>query len=154
MNPSLQAWAPGLAAFVALLATCEGPLGERAAQEAAAHAGIARQLQGAWMREEVTAGLRARRVLTLHADGGFDERVRIVAADGHVLEQAHAGTWLYDGTNLKRKYTLMAGEPPSRRNLPFATFQIAFDSRDAFHGVDHVHGNRIAYRRVVEGTLP
>jgi hypothetical protein len=152
-SPStLKAWVPGVLALVALLATCEGPLTQEPG--ATPEADTVDRLQGAWLREEVHGSVRARRILTLRADGGFEERVRIVDAAGGATEQVHAGTWLYDGTNLKRKYTLMNGSPPSRLNLPFATFQIAFDSRDAFVGVDHVHGNRIAYQRVAEGTLP
>jgi hypothetical protein len=65
-----------------------------------------------------------------------------------VTEFAHEGTWLFDGTNLKRKYTLMDGKPPSRLNVPFATFEITFASRNSFTGVDHIHGHRIEYRRL------
>ncbi|QJW83910.1 hypothetical protein HK414_07770 [Ramlibacter terrae] len=48
----------------------------------------------------------------------------------------------------------MNGEPPSRLNLPIATFQIAFEAPDEFVGVDHIHGNRVRYRRVAAGTQP
>jgi len=111
-------------------------------------------LEGTWLREYSVLGTRARRVLVLEPDGEFRETVRAVGAGGEVLQESHEGTWLYDGTNLKRKYTLMNGEPPSRLRMPFATFEIAFDSRNEFHGVDHVRGHRIRYRRVPAETMP
>lgn len=111
-------------------------------------------LRGSWLREQADEGTRARRLLVLGREGLFREVVRVVDAAGVETEFVHEGTWLFDGTNLKRKYTRMNGQPPSRLNLPFATFQISFDSRNAFHGVDHIHGNRIHYRRVLPETEP
>jgi hypothetical protein len=111
-------------------------------------------LQGTWLREQAQQGTRARRLLVLDGGGVFREMVRVVDAAGVETEFVHEGTWLFDGTNLKRKYTLMNGQPPSRLNLPFATFQLSFDSRNEFHGVDHIHGNRIHYRRVAPETEP
>lgn len=114
----------------------------------------AQQLHGTWLRESDDAQIRARRILVLQPDGVFREKVRIVESSGKATEQEHQGTWIYDGTNLKRKYTLMNGEPPSRLNLPFATFEIRFETRNEFVGVDHIHGNRIRYRRVGPETQP
>lgn len=111
-------------------------------------------LRGTWLREYTDNGVQVRRVLELGADGHFEESVRIAEAGGRVTRMVHQGTWLYDGTNLKRRYTAMNGEPPSRLNVPFATFELAFPSRDDFVGVDHVHGVRIEYRRVPQDTLP
>jgi hypothetical protein len=105
-------------------------------------------LQGAWLREYTADGVKVRRVLTLDANGTFQERVRAVDAGGSETRFEHEGTWLYDGTNLKRKYTLMNGKPPSRLNVPFATFEIRFETRNEFRGVDHVHRNKVLYRRV------
>lgn len=152
----LKYWAPGLVALAALLVTCAGPSPEAAApaSEAEAPDTVRERLQGTWLREYEVRGVKARRVLRLGADGAFHEKVRAVDAAGAVAEQVHEGTWLYDGTNLKRRYTLMNGEPPSRLNLPIATFQIAFEGRDAFVGIDHIHGNRVHYRRVAAGTQP
>ena len=112
------------------------------------------RLVGTWLREFDEDGVHVRRVLVLEADGHFDEAVRITDAAGAVTEHRHAGEWLYDGTNLKRRYTLMNGKPPSRLNLPFATFQISFETRNEFVGTDHIHRNRIRYRRVADGTQP
>jgi hypothetical protein len=95
-----------------------------------------------------------RRTLTLEPGGAFREAVRMTSAGGNVTEYAHAGTWLFDGRNLKRRYSSMNGEPPSRRNLPFATFEIAFYSRNEFTGVDHIHRNRVVYRRVGPDAQP
>ena len=111
-------------------------------------------LQGTWLREYAADGVQARRVLDLHPDGRFQEAVLVRDARGNVEQHAHEGTWIYDGTNLKRKYTLMDGSPPSRVNLPFVTFEVAFSSRNAFVGVDHIHRNRVEYRRVLPETRP
>lgn len=113
---------------------------------------VAQRLPGTWLREQVTDGVQSRRLLRLESDGAFREQVRIVSANGAVSRHDHAGTWLYDGTNLKRKYTLMNGRAPSRLNLPFATFQIRFESRNEFVGVDHIHRNTVRYRRVEPET--
>lgn len=109
---------------------------------------VADRLPGTWLREHVEQGVQSRRLLRLEPGGGFQEQVRIVSASGEVSQLEHAGTWIYDGTNLKRKYTLMNGRSPSRLNLPFATFEIRFDSRNEFVGTDHIHRNIVRYRRV------
>ena len=111
-------------------------------------------LPGTWLREYTARDVRVRRILTLAPGGAFRESVRAIDSAQGVIEHVHEGTWLYDGTNLKRKYTLVDGSPPSRLNLPFATFEIAFQTRNEFVGVDHIHRNRIVYRRVPEGTMP
>lgn len=105
-------------------------------------------LQGTWLREYAADGIQVRRVLSLDANGTFQESVRAVDADGAETRFEHEGTWLYDGTNLKRKYTLVNGKPPSRLNVPFATFEIKFETRNEFRGIDHVHRNKVLYRRV------
>jgi hypothetical protein len=111
-------------------------------------------LQGTWLREYTADGAKVRRVLVLAPDGGFREVARVVDATGGATEFVHEGTWLFDGTNLKRKYTMMNGKPPSRLNVPFATFEIRFETRNEFVGLDHIHRNRIEYRRVLPETLP
>lgn len=152
----LRMWAPGMAALVLLLSTCEGPLSD-AASRANTRAGsehAEQQLLGTWLREYSDRGVTARRVLTLAADRTFREQARITEATGRVTRHDHQGTWVYDGTNLKRKYTRVDGKSPSRLNAPFATFQISFETRNEFVGVDHVHGNRVLYRRVAPDTQP
>lgn len=109
---------------------------------------VREQLPGTWLREYTQGGIAARRLLVLETDGQFREEVRVTDASGQVTEHQHEGNWLYDGTNLKRKYTLMDGKPPSRLNLPFVTFELTFDSRNEFTGVDHVHKNKVHYRRM------
>ena len=137
--------APVLLALAALLCGCEEPPQDADTQQ---------QLSGTWLREFKENGIASRRILVLQPDGVFHEAVRIVDAGGAVTEQAHEGTWIYDGTNLKRKYTLMNGKSPSRLKLPFATFEIQFETRNEFTGVYHIHGNRIRYHRVAADTLP
>jgi hypothetical protein len=147
-------------ALAALLCGCEGPApdGPVAASAPAAPAenpeDTEQKLVGTWLREFKENGIASRRILVLQADRVFRESVRIVDAAGAVTEQSHEGTWIYDGTNLKRKYTLMNGKSPSRLNLPFATFAIRFETRNEFVGVDHIHGNRIRYQRVNPETRP
>lgn len=114
----------------------------------------AEMLQGTWLREYSEQGTTVRRVLDLEPGGAFHEAVRVVQPSGGVARFRHEGTWLYDGTNLKRHYTLTNGKPPSWLNVPFATFQVTFDSRNEFTGVDHVHKVEVKYERVPAGTLP
>ena len=111
-------------------------------------------LPGTWLREYAEKDVRVRRLLTLGPKGVFHEEARVTDAGGQVTRFVHEGTWLYDGTNLKRRYTLMNGNPPSRLNVPFATFEIAFESSNAFTGVDHIHDHKVHYVRVPEGTKP
>ena len=146
----LRVYLPGALALLLWLATCDGSL------RGSADAGrdVEAQLHGTWLREVQEQGTRARRVLTLAPDGAFQESVRVVDARGQVTRHEHSGTWFFDGVNLKRKYQLVDGAPPSRLNLPFATFQIAFESRNEFVGTDHIHGNRIRYQRVAPDTQP
>jgi hypothetical protein len=119
----------------------------------ARHQSVAERLAGTWLREHTLDGIRVRRLMRLSPDGQFAEDVQVTDSRGVSTEHRHEGTWLYDGTNLKRKYTLMDGRPPSRLNVPFATFEIAFDSRNEFTGVDHVHGHKVHYRRVAPDTV-
>jgi hypothetical protein len=155
MAPSwlLQLCALAVLAAGALLATCAPPPPLSQADAPSAE-DTAQRLQGTWLREYRTQGTQVRRVLDLHSDGSFEEMLRATDEAGTVTQQVHEGSWLYDGTNLKRKYTLVNGQPPSRLNLPFATFEVHFESRNAFVGVDHIHGNRISYQRVAPQTRP
>ncbi|MCG2591499.1 hypothetical protein LZ009_01725 [Ramlibacter sp. XY19] len=141
----LKPWMPlalALLALAVLLSAGDGPPTDAQGK-----------LQGTWLRETREQGVTARHLLVLEPGGLFHETVRVVDGRGVATLFTHAGTWLYDGTNLKRRYTLVNGAPPSRLNgPPFATFEIAFASRNEFDGVDHIHGNRIAYRRVAPET--
>jgi hypothetical protein len=149
-------WALMVLALGGALSTCAQPpdrAGPAASvQYSAEEAG--ELLQGTWLREYTSEGVQVRRVLTLTPRGEFQESARVTDAAGRVTEFVHEGTWLYDGTNLKRKYTSMNGKPPSRLNVPFATFEIAFESRNEFTGVDHIHDHRIRYRRVGSEAAP
>jgi hypothetical protein len=148
-----MAWLPALLAGAALVSTCQIP-GPAVDSVADAVGDPETLLPGTWLRESTAEGVAARHVLTLGADHHFLEVVRVTDATGRSSRYVHEGTWLYDGTNLKRKYTAMDGRPPSRLNLPFATFQITFESPRTFRGVDHIHGNQIEYRRVADDTEP
>lgn len=145
-----------LAALLMLSSTWDGPAA--AVPTAAGIEGTTEEirelLQGTWVREYSGEGARVRRVLSLEPAGAFRESARIEDASGKVTEFVHEGIWLYDGTNLKRRYTLMNGQPPSRLKAPFATFQITFRSRNDFVGVDHVHGHRVEYRRIRYDASP
>ncbi len=154
--PAGRSWLLALLALAALLSTFDGTLvgGGIQAAEPDAAAGTQQQLQGTWLRENGAEGMTARRVLVLEQGGKFYETVRVTDGDGQVRLFEHEGTWLFDGTNLKRKYTLMDGKPPSRLNLPFATFQLAMESRNAFTGTDNIRGHVVRYTRVADGTAP
>jgi hypothetical protein len=145
-----------LAALSLLLSTCTGSLADVTATDGN---GTSLQdgrdtLRGTWLREYSEKGFRIRRVLSLEPGGTFHESVHVVAAAGEVTDYAHEGTWLYDGTNLKRKYTRMNGQPPSRLNVPFATFEIAFGSHNDFTGIDHIHGHHVEYHRMADDAPP
>ena len=112
------------------------------------------RLVGSWLRDYQDGEIKARRLLVLQADGRFTESVRVVDANGAVTQHAHEGGWLYDGTNLKRKYTLIDGKQPSAPFVPFATFELKFESNREFVGLDRVHKNEVRYRRVDEGAMP
>jgi hypothetical protein len=146
-------WLPSLVGLAALAWTLHTWLPANATLSAAA---IDRQdlLRGTWLREYAEGSVQVRRVLELEPDGAFRESVRIAEPAGRVTRLEHEGTWIYDGTNLKRKYTRVNGEPPSRLYVPFATFEVAFQGRNDFVGVDHVHGVKIEYRRVPDDTQP
>ena len=152
-NQRLKVWLPVLLAAGALISTCQAPEAGHEVTSATGFRGDPEMLlPGTWLRETQAEGVLGRHLLTLGQDHRFHEAVRLVDGTGHAADYVHEGTWLYDGTNLKRRYTSMNGQPPSRLNLPFATFQITFDSPRVFHGVDHIHGNEIEYRRVSADT--
>lgn len=147
----------GVAWLALVLASFDRPVPEASplpalAQRPPAEVDVADRLPGTWLREQVGQGMRSRRLLHLDPGGTFREQVRIVSASGETSRHEHAGTWLYDGTNLKRKYAVMNGRPPSRLNLPFVTFQIHFESRDDFVGTDHIHRHTVRYQRVAPET--
>ena len=112
------------------------------------------RLPGTWLREFEEKGVRVRRVLVLESDGKFREMVRINDAGGAIIEHHHAGSWFYDGTNLKRKYTSMDGKPTAAPTVPFAAFELKFPSRNEFIGIDNVHKREVRYQRVQSETLP
>jgi hypothetical protein len=147
-------WALALLAVGALMSTCaERPdSGETGPQVAYGTQETAELLPGTWLREYREEGVQVRRLLVLQAKGDFREVSRIVGTDGRVQEFVNEGTWLYDGTNLKRRYTSLNGKPPSRLNVPFVTFEVRFDSRNDFVGVDHIHDRTIRYERVPSET--
>lgn len=143
-------------ALVVLLAACDAapPATNTAGITMGSPEEIETRLHGSWLREHDAQGVTSRRVLTLGPDRAFRETVRVVDAQGAPREFVHEGHWFYDGVNLKRKYTLYDGKPPSRLNLPFVTFQIEFRSRNDFVGIDHIHRNRVQYRRVPTESTP
>lgn len=159
--PSLSGWRAsaalglGMMAVALVLASYDrapADAATQAAQPPAEQLDVAHRLPGTWLREQVDKGVQSRRLLRLEPGGIFREQVRIVSASGEVSLHDHAGTWFYDGKNLKRKYSLMNGHGPSRLNLPFVTFEIRFESRNEFVGVDHIHRNTVRYRRVQPET--
>lgn len=150
-EPGIRPWAFPLLAMAALAVMLQAWMPATSAMTSAAQ-DREDLLRGTWLREFSQDGVQVRRLLALEPDGHFRENVRVQDATGHVTEYAHEGTWLYDGTNLKRKYTRMNGAAPSRLNVPFATVEVAFQSRNDFIGVDHVHGHRVEYVRVASDT--
>ncbi len=130
------------------LAGCGGPPDDSPAQA------VQQRLVGTWLREYEEDGVKIRRVLVLEPGGRFTERSRGAEAAAAEIQHNHTGDWLFDGTNLKRRYTSVDGRPPAAPAVPFATFELKFLSRNEFVGVDRVRGREVRYRRVAEGTLP
>ena len=131
-----------------LLAACDDAPGEPPQDS------VQDRLPGTWLREFEEKGVRVRRVLVLESDGRFREMVRINDASGAIIDHHHAGSWFYDGTNLKRKYTSMDGKPTAAPTVPFAAFELKFPSRNEFIGIDNVHRREVRYQRVQPETLP
>ena len=131
-----------------LLQACGGEPAEPAAEA------VREQLIGTWLREYDEESVRVRRVLVLGPDGRFDEQ-SLASRDGAVLvRNSHSGEWNFDGTNIKRRYRLIDGRKPSGPSFPYAAFQIRFESRNTFVGIDHVRKLEVRYERAAEGTQP
>ena len=139
-------WPPLLAAVLAC--ACGSPPDDSPAQQAQ------ERLVGTWLREYKDDSASVRRVLVLAPDGSFREMASVSGTGIPLAEHVHLGAWHFDGTNLKRRYTQMDGKQPSAPIVPFATFEVRFQSRDEFIGVDNVHRRQVHYRRVGEGTTP
>ena len=115
---------------------------------------VEQRLVGTWLREYQEDATRVRRVLVLEQDGSFREMAAVLPGAGPAIQHSHAGEWLFDGTNLKRRYTRLDGQAPAAPIVPFATFELKFQSPDEFLGIDNVHRRQVQYRRVTDGTLP
>jgi hypothetical protein len=113
---------------------------------------VQQQLVGSWLREYSQEGAQVRRLLVLGDDGRFTETARVVDAGGAVTEHAHEGQWTFDGTNLKRRYTNFDGKQPSAPVLPYVTFQLKFESKHEFVGIDNVRKREVHYSRVQPGA--
>ena len=129
-----------------LLSAC----GDRPAESPAD--GVRDMLAGRWLREYHQEGAGVQRVLTMERDGRFFETARVFHADGAVTEHAHEGKWFFDGTNLKRRYTLFDGRQPSAPQLPYVTHQLSIASRHEFTGTDNLRRRQVRYQRVREGA--
>jgi hypothetical protein len=146
-SPLRRRAAMALAASL-LVCGCGQPPDDSPAQQ------MGERLVGTWLRDYEEQGFRIRRVLVLQPDGHFREAVNISESGASVAQPAHAGDWVFDGTNLKRRYTRMNGQQPSAPTVPFATFELRFESPNEFVGIDNVHRREVRYRRVAEGTEP
>jgi hypothetical protein len=106
------------------------------------------------LREYEEEGVKVRRVLVLESGGRFLEMSRITELNASAAQHSHAGDWLFDGTNLKRRYTSVDGRQPAAPTMPYVTFELKFPSRNEFVGIDRVRRREVQYRRVAEGTAP
>jgi len=140
---------PGAMALVAAL--CGGC--SDAPSEAAAEL-VHDRLVGTWLREYQDDSTRVRRVLVLEPAGRFQELTIVSPAGAPAIRHEHQGAWLFDGTNLKRRYTLVDGRLPTAPMVPFATLQVDFPTRHEFIGIDNVRQRQVRYQRVAAGTLP
>ncbi|MFC5523844.1 hypothetical protein [Polaromonas jejuensis] len=131
-----------------VLAACIGPPDDSRAED------VQLQLMGTWLRDYEENGIRVRRVLVLAQDGHFSEMTKATQYDVIVARHDHAGEWHFDGTNLKRRYTLIDGNQPSAPMFPYVAFELRFESRNEFIGTDNVRQRQVRYQRVADGTLP
>jgi len=115
---------------------------------------VRERLVGTWLRDYEENGTHVRRILVLEADGRFREESRSLGPSEAGVHHSHEGEWLYDGTNLKRRYTLMDGQPVSAPTMPFAALQIRFTGSHEFTGTDNVRHRELRYQRVPAGTEP
>jgi hypothetical protein len=137
-----------LALAASLCCGCDGPPYETMAEQ------VEDRLVGTWLREYEEGATRVRRVLVLEPTGSFQEAATVSRAGAPAIEHSHEGQWTFDGTNLKRRYTLVDGRRPAAPMVPFATLQLAFPSRHEFVGTDNLRRREVRYRRVADGTLP
>lgn len=148
-----KAWSAHFLALVAALAAGL-PCGCDSGAVASLEEPVQDRLVGTWLREYQDRAATVRRVLVLEPRGAFREMSIVTDAGGPVAEHTHEGEWLFDGTNLKRRYLRVDGHLPSAPMVPFATLEIRFSSRNEFIGVDNVHKREVRYQRVAEGTVP
>jgi hypothetical protein len=111
-------------------------------------------LVGTWLRDYEQDGTHIRRTLELAPDGHFRELSRSLGPQDIGTRHAHEGEWLYDGTNLKRRYTRMDGQPVSAPTMPYVAFQIRFNGNHEFVGTDNVRHRELRYERAPPGTEP
>ena len=134
--------------FCSLLGACNNPPVDSPADQ------VRLQLEGRWLRDYRQEDARVQRLLTLEANGRFYEQATVFHPDGAITEHAHEGQWVFDGTNLKRKYSSFDGKKPSAPTLPYITHQIRFESRQEFIGIDNVRQREVRYHRLREGLAP
>ena len=115
---------------------------------------VQQRLAGSWLRDDEEDGAHVRRVLVLQPGGRFAETSKATQGDAVLAQHAHSGDWLFDGTNLKRRYALIDGRQPSAPTFPYAAFELRFESRNVFIGTDNIHKRQVRYQRVADGTLP
>jgi hypothetical protein len=115
---------------------------------------VRQRLVGTWLREYEQEGTRVRRILVLNDDGKFTETYRVDGQSDAGLSPGHTGTWLFDGTNLKRHYQYIDGKQTTRASVLFAALDIRFSGNHEFTGTDHVRKRAVRYARVEAGTLP
>ena len=132
---------------VLLLASCENAESLRIEETRT-------KLVGTWVREDNAQGEKARRVLSLGADGKFVDRILITSSDGQSERQELAGEWSYDGINLKRRFLQENGRQFSGGGMRYATFALVSVGASEFVINDNIVGREVSYRKTVEGTQP
>lgn len=125
-------------ACAALTASCDGSSSKPADK-------VRQQLIGKWLEELSVDGLQTRSIVTLDRDGTFIEIEKSSDASGLISQQTHGGEWSFDGTNFKRKYTSMNGQPLSNARFGYATYAVKHIAKNEFVGIDNVRKREVRF---------
>ena len=114
---------------------------------------VRQRLVGRWAEEFSTDGNQIRSIVILSQDGKFLELEKVLGANGSTKQETHAGEWSFDGTNFKRKYTSLNGQPLLNAQFGYTTYEVKLVEKNEFVGVDNVRTREVRFRRT-DANMP